>query len=220
MTRSSKLQSFIDSYPTRKFKKGNIIIYQGEVTRSSYVIKEGAIKAYSINTQGEERIVRFYAAGDIFPAPWAVDASASAPYYYESLNELLVHVVPQADFQEKAKEDVTMMGEITDYYIAAYANAMMRISALEQAKATEKLTYTLFYLLQGHGKHLGGDLHRINLSLTQQMIASLIGLTRETTANELLRLKKNGVLSYKSQRYIVNRKKLLAILGEESLSSL
>lgn len=196
------------------------MLYQGEVARSVYYIVSGALKAYSINTQGEERIVLFYSKDDLFPIPWSVGSRANAQYYFEALTESELIIIPQHDLKSFTQSRPQAMQSIADYYIHAHTTAMMRINALEQAKASEKLTYTIFYLLQGYGQEIHEGVYKINISLTQQMIASLIGLTRETTANELLALKKKGVLSYKSQRYMVNRQKLLKLMGEESFNEL
>jgi CRP-like cAMP-binding protein len=214
MFESNEFKKLTDLHTLRTFKKGSIIIYQGEVSKDVYAIDEGIVKAYSINNQGDERIISFYSNGEIFPAPWSLSASATAPYYYETISDTTLHVIPQVDFKRSAKKSTDFMTEVADYYVASMNDAMMRINGLEQAKANEKLVFTLLYLVQRHGKLLGGELYRINLSLTQQMIASMLGLTRETTANELLKLKREKVLSYRSQRYIVDRAKLLHSIGE------
>lgn len=211
---SPEFTALLEKHPPRKYKKGTILIYQGEVSRNAYIVKEGVVKSYSINNQGEERILSFYGESDLFPEPWTVNTSAIAPYYYECVSDVSLHVIPQAELKNNALNSKPMMKALMNYYIASSNDAMMRVNGLEQAKANEKLMYTMLYLLQRHGKLLGGELYRINLSLTQQMIASLLGLTRETTANELLKLKSRKILSYRSQRYIVDRAKLLNAMGE------
>lgn len=214
MFTSKAFTHLTDLHTLREYKKGSIVIYQGEVSRDVFVLSEGIVKAYSINNQGDERIVSFYGQDEIFPEPWSMGSSATAPYYYECVSDTKLHVIPQQEFKKAAVKSPELMEEVANYYVAAMADSMMRINGLEQAKANEKLVFTLLYLVQRHGKLLGGELYRINLSLTQQMIASMLGLTRETTANELLKLKRKKVLSYRSQRYIVDRAKLLAAIGE------
>jgi CRP-like cAMP-binding protein len=96
----------------------------------------------------------------------------------------------------------------------------MRITALEQSRAVEKILFTLYYLLYQFGDSKGNDEFLLDLKLTHATIASLVGLTRETTATELNKLKKKGVLTYTKKIYTVNRKKLEHTLGEDSFAEL
>lgn len=220
MLTTDDIKLLANRFPTRKFKKASIVLYQGEVPRHTYLILEGSLKVYSINAQGEERIVKFYVKNDIFPTAWTYGPSAAAPYYYETLTDCRLVIIPQEEFEQLALSQPAMLKRITDYYQAANQSSQMRISALEQAKAAEKLTYTLFYLMQSYGTEIHKNIYKINISLTQQMVASLIGLTRETTANELMKLKKQKILSYKSQRYMIHKQRLLTLMGEESFMNL
>ena len=50
--------------------------------------------------------------------------------------------------------------------------------------------------------------------------ASLVGLTRETTTNELSKLKSEKVLRYSTHRYAIDKAKLERLLGEDSFDNL
>ena len=64
------LHAFLDRYPVRTFRKGEIIIFQGEAPRSAYVVKTGTVKAYNLSVGGDEKPVAFYSADAIFPEAW------------------------------------------------------------------------------------------------------------------------------------------------------
>lgn len=78
----------------------------------------------------------------------------------------------------------------------------------------------LHHLAQRYGSRKNRDLWIIDLRLTQQHIANLCGLTRETTATELNRLKRQGIVQYRHYTYEVNLTKLLASMGEDSFEML
>jgi len=61
---------------------------------------------------------------------------------------------------------------------------------------------------------------KIPLTLTHQNFASLVGLTRETIAIEMNKLKREGVIDYKQREYSVNTEKLFDLLGEDSFRGL
>lgn len=101
-----------------------------------------------------------------------------------------------------------------------HTGLLMRITALEQGRATEKILFTLYYLLFHYGHEAKPGYLTINLKLTQPAIASLVGLTRETTAKCLSQLRRKGVVSYKGHTYTINKEKFNTYLGEESFSDL
>ena len=90
------------------------------------------------------------------------------------------------------------------------------IVALEQSRAREKIMFTLYYLLFRYGRPTKSGNYVIELGLTHSIIASLVGLTRETTTTELSKLKRQKVVDYNLHSYVVNKQKLERLLGEDS----
>ena len=79
--------------------------------------------------------------------------------------------------------------------------------------------FTLYYLLFRYGHEVKPGIYTVDLKLTHSVIASLVGLTRETTTNELTKLREQKVLTYSVHRYSVDRAKLERLLGEDSFES-
>lgn len=196
------------------------MIYQGEVSRSAYIVKSGIVKLYNITAQGDERIAAFKLPGDMFPTIWSFEKTASAFYYYEAQTDGEMYVTSAEAFYKFLQDNPAAMGAVARHYLSNYAGSLMRITALEQPKASDKVLYTLYYLAQCYGRETRPDTVRINLQLTQQMVADLIGLTRETTAAELVKLKKRGVLKYKGREYTIDRIKLIQNIGEDNFKDL
>jgi CRP-like cAMP-binding protein len=97
----------------------------------------------------------------------------------------------------------------------------MRLNALQHSRASDKLIYTLHYLALTHGKQLNADLIEITLDLTHQDFANLTGLTRETAATELNKLKKQSIINYgKNVPYQLNIKKLLQQVNDQFISDI
>lgn len=205
---------------TKKYRQGNILVYQGEVPKSAYIVKSGIVKLYNITAQGDERIAAFKLPGDMFPTTWSFDKGSSAFYYYEAQTDGEVYVMQREDFQRFLSENPAAMSVVANHYLSSYAGSLMRITALEQPKASDKVLYTLYYLVQCYGEEIKPGTIRVNIQLTQQMIADLIGLTRETTAAELVKLKKRGVLKYRGREYTINRDKLIQSIGEDNFKDL
>jgi CRP/FNR family transcriptional regulator, cyclic AMP receptor protein len=202
----------------RTFKKRSILLYQGEAPRAAFVITNGLIKAYSLNTAGEEQIVSFYVRGDMFPTPWIFDKSSSTLYYYEALTDCEVMVLPKDELRKIAFSKPEFMQHMLDYFVTNHTGLLMRVTALEQSRASEKIMFTLYYLLFRYGKEQRPGVYSLRLQLTQSIIASLVGLTRETTATELGKLRRQKILDYTAQQYTVNKQALERALGEDNFT--
>lgn len=209
-------EPLLDDLMTKKFRQGSILIYQGEIPQSLYIVKNGIIKLYNITSQGDERIVAFKLAGDLFPTSWSLGKASSAYYYYEAQTDGEMYVLSRSVFQEYLASHSDAMAIFAQHYLSKYAGSLMRITALEQPKASDKVLHTLYYLVQQHGREVKPGVIVVNMQLTQQMVADLIGLTRETTAAELVKLKRSGVLKYKGREYTIDRAKLIQAIGEDN----
>lgn len=212
----SKLLETITPHATKRaFKKGSILLYQGEAPRMAYIIKTGHVKVYTINNAGEEQIVTFHSANDIFPSPWLFGKTATTQYYYETFSDCEVLTIPRDILLEKIYASPHAPA-IIDYLATNYIGMLMRVTALEQSRAREKIMFTLYQLLFRYGIESKPGIFTIDLPLTHSVIASLVGLTRETTTAELNNLKKQKIVSYIKRTYKVNKANLERALGEDN----
>lgn len=218
------MQDILDSLATsgipRAVKKRTVLLYQGEVPRSAYYLKNGVIKAYSINSAGNEQIVSFYVAGDLLPMSWIFGPVSSTLYYYEALTDCELVAFDRKVLHDLVYGKPRLLLKVFNYSMNNYTSAQMRITALEQSRANEKIMFTLYYLVFRYGVETKPDVYAVRLGLTHAIIAEMVGLTRETTAVELNKLKKTGAISYNTKEYLINRKVLEKFMGEDSFSSL
>lgn len=211
------LEPLIQAHMTRTFKQGSTILYQGEVPRTACILKSGVVRVYSISPQGDDQIVTLHVRGEFFPVSWIYQKSTSTMFFYEALTDCEVAFVPRKEFLNYMDSSPTLTRLLMDFFTTNYAASLVRINALEQPKARDKLIYTLYYLAQRYGRKVASkDRIEIPIALTHQHFASLVGITRETTAMELSKLKKQRVITYKQQHYTVHIAKLMELVGEET----
>lgn len=215
-----KLDTFVAGHPTRTYKKGEIIIFQGEAPRSAFVVKSGTVKAYNLSVNGDEKPVAFYSAYSSFPGSWIYGKVPSAIYYYEAFTpEVTLYIVDRESYVRFVRSDPEVLyHELQNYVTSQLANSM-RLNALQHSRASDKLVYTLHYLALSHGRSVEPHVVEITLDLTHQDFANLTGLTRETAATELNKLKHQGVISYsKNMPYRLDLNKLMTLLNDEYIA--
>jgi CRP-like cAMP-binding protein len=211
----NKVNKFYEQYPVRRFQKGEIILVQGEVPKSTYVIKKGVVKSYNLTSQGEEKPIGFDVSGEIFPISWTFDKAQYTQFYHEAFTDCEVYSIPPGDYIAYIKKDIGQLFEVFDGFVSKFINHQLRINALEQSKAAAKVLYTIHFLCLRYGRDLKDHVVQIELPLTQQDLANFMGLTRETTGIELKKLQRQGILSYRKQNYVVKTDKLDSLLDED-----
>jgi CRP-like cAMP-binding protein len=50
---------FLHAFRTRRYRKGELILVQGEVPECAFVIKSGIVKTYNLTLAGEEKPIGF-----------------------------------------------------------------------------------------------------------------------------------------------------------------
>ena len=201
--------NFLAQYPVKSFRKGESVLEQGDQPVCAYVVKEGFVKTFDINTNGESLPLSFDHQYEIVPMAWVFGHVESAPYFYEAFTDCEVWCVPREDFIAFLKDNAHSQFVIFDFFVKRYLLTMqMKMLSLEQAKASDKILYLLKFLTMRFGGDKTDGVVSIDLPLTQQDIASSAGITRETASIELKRLEKLGIISYQRQQYTVDLTKL------------
>ena len=203
----------------RQFAKKRTILFQGEVPQSVMLVQSGLVKVYGITTGGDQRTVTLLTSGDIFPVECVFNKSRVSLYYYEALSDCQVLSLPKTAFLEALQSDNTLKDQIFESYMAHYTSATMHIYALEHSHAQEKVVYILQYLVARFGEKQASGFTKIALRLSHQDIAEMVGLTRETTAVELHRLKDRKLISYQRFAYYVNVPLLVQATGSDEFEN-
>jgi len=187
-------------------------VYQGEAAAAMNVIGQGMVRAYSILAAGNEVNIAIFGPGDFFPVELAYDAAPAALFYYESLTDCELQSMAMSDFEAEQAADPTILAVNARRYVGA----LLHVNALGQGTAYQRLGHSLRYLALRFGTPLSGKgFIRINVKLTQQDLANLCAISRETVSLELSALKATGAVSEKAKLYTVNLPQLTRLLGDD-----
>lgn len=210
------IQSIIPNTTRRAVKKGSTLLYQSEIPREAFIVRKGFIRAYTITSSGDERIIALHTKGDIFPLSWVCGETKNTLFYYEAGSDAEVECISKSALTSAIASSPELSAKLLKYAVNEHTALLMRITALEQTKAAEKIALTLYYLLIRHGIEKKPGLFTIDIKMTQSMIASLVGLTRESTAVNIAKLKELNVITYNNFIYVVNKPNLEKLFGEDS----
>ena len=209
-----KLEEFIQRYPLRKFDKDQILLVQDERPRDIFFVKSGFIKGYDINVDGIEQHIWLGAKGDIIPYEWLFNAVDSTQLFYSAFTYLEVYVVNKDELIEFFAKNPDVLLHVAHDLAAKLSELTEKLTATEKPKASEKIIYMLHMLARRFGQESedGGENTQITVPLTQQDIANLLGLTRETVATELKKLKDKGYVYYDKWQFVVYTDKITELM--------
>jgi CRP/FNR family transcriptional regulator len=198
----------------RRYGKGNVVYFQGEAPRQAFQVKEGTIRVYAIDDEGEEYIVGFHTEGDIFPVDWLYGQASSTTFYYEALTPCELLPIERPTFESKINTpDISKY--MLEHFLYESTGSLIRNLALQQPRAKDKIIYFFYFLAIRHGKELSNGLYSLGIPLTHQTIANCLGLTRETVATELGSLKRAGAVAYRNKKYVIDKKLVIRAVGKE-----
>lgn len=200
----------------RSIKKGSTLLYQSEIPREAFIVRKGYVRAYIITSSGDERTVALHTKGDIFPLSWLYGETKNTLFYYEAGSDAEVVSVSKPNLTAAIAQSPELTARLIRFAVNEHTALQMRITALEQSNAAEKIALTMYYLLIRHGIERTPGQFTIDIKLTQSMIASLVGLTRESTAMHISKLKEHGAIRYSNFIYVVNKPALEKLIGEDS----
>lgn len=198
----------------RRYGKGNIIYFQGEAPRQAFLVKDGTVRVYAIDDQGEEYIVGFYTEGDIFPLDWLHEHATAATFYYEALTPCELSPIEKGTY-EANRDKPEVSSYILSRFLDESSSNLIRNLALQQPRAKDKIIYFFYFLAIRHGEEMASGLYTLGIPLTHQTIANCLGLTRETVATELGHLKRSGTVAYRNKKYVVDKKLVIKAVGKE-----
>ena len=82
----------------RVIKKGGNILFQGEIPRHVMIVRSGVVRAYSIASSGEERIVSLHGKGDIIPISWVFGSTPNSLFYYEAASDVRLFTIEKETY--------------------------------------------------------------------------------------------------------------------------
>jgi CRP/FNR family transcriptional regulator, cyclic AMP receptor protein len=188
----------------RNYVRSAPIFHQGSEGDELHLIVSGQVRIYTHSESGQELSVRIFADGDFFGELALLDGrprSATA----EAMRPTKTLTLHRAAFLQAIATypgiAITVLEELSQRLRATNSS----IEHLAGHSAAQRIVRTLIDLADQHGV-VESDATRINLHLTQNDLASLVGATRETVNRVLSGLREQGLVRIeRAQLSVINR---------------
>jgi CRP-like cAMP-binding protein len=190
---SAHLTTFFENTQLLYYKKRAMILHPNDAPTSVFYLKNGYVRVFRITEEGEELTLTILRPKDFFPLSYGMNRSVNH-YYLEAITPISLWRAPQDEFIKFITSNPAIFYDLTTQTLDRFDGVFSRMEYLILSNAYMKVASTLFICAKKFGKPSGDDEMIIDVPLTHHDIASLIGVTRETTSLEMKKLEKEGFL--------------------------
>lgn len=191
----------------RDVAAGEQLLWEGDEAALVATVVDGVMKLSSQTTDGREQILGLVYPSDFLGRPFG----ETTPYGVEALTDARVCVFERRDFDRFAREHPRLEHKLLERTLAELDRTRRWMLLLGRMNAEQKIASFLIEMADrlGHTQDCGagfaagdGAPLRIELPMTRQQIADVLGLTIETVSRQLTRLKRDGIIDLPSRREV------------------
>ncbi|TDO89270.1 CRP/FNR family transcriptional regulator [Halanaerobium saccharolyticum] len=194
----NKLNSLVKQ---RKFKNGELIYLEGEIGKNIYIIESGLVKLYRSNEEGNQYILRLLKEGDFF-GELVLFKEEQLSSSAEAVGDCTICMLPKDELEKLIKSSPELSYKLLSAITSRLNKTENKLQSLALEDAKEKTMRLLLELAKESGiKKENGIL--INLPLSRDGLANLIGTTQETLSRKLSALQQEGLISIQGQKKIL-----------------
>lgn len=176
----------------REVRRREVLYLAGDAGDRVYVLKRGVVKISAVNDDGREAILALLKPGEVFGEEAALE-DAPRDHMAEAYEDALICLINKPDFLDMMRSNPEMAFKVTKLVGFRLKTFRTRVESLLFKGATARLAATLLDLARDHGvRDARGVLLRLKLS--QQDLASLIGVTRESVNLALADFRRLGLV--------------------------
>ncbi len=193
-------------------KKGQILYYEGTKPLGVFCINDGVVKVYKSASNGKDQITRLAKKGEFL----GYDSLLGEETYSNSatiVEDAKICFVPKETFLKILVEDNVFHRRLTKALCNDIGIMEGKLTDATQKSIRERLAFTLLKLGETYGVD-GGEGQKIDIILTREEIAGLVGTATETVIRLLSEFKKDELIEFDGKKIIVLNKKGLARLSD------
>lgn len=205
------IAEYFERYTLYTYKKGQVLISNGEKSEYIYYLEHGRVKVYDVTYRGDEIVLHVYGQSNFFPVSHMLNRLTNR-YIYEADSEIAVRRAPIRDIEKFLDSDPAATLQVLRQAFDFIESVLDRQALLMAGSARSKLIYELIIQCRRFGR--GARVGSYTLDINESDIGARVGLSRETVNREVKKLKAEGLISLSDKRIVIpNLQRLEKKLG-------
>lgn len=194
-----EVQKITASKGCNYYKKGQTIFFEGNNAHGIYCVHKGKIKMHKLGLDGKEQIIRFATDGNVIGyramlsgEPYSLSASV--------LEDTSVCYLPKETLLNLILEDPKFALKLMEMTCKEMGKSSKAITNLAQKPVRERLAEVILILKETFGQREDGS---IDVILTREEIASLVGTATESCIRLLSEFKKDELIGLEGKKIFI-----------------
>jgi CRP-like cAMP-binding protein len=193
---------------TRAFRKRDTIFSEGDASNMFYVLVSGKVKMTKMSHEGKEIIIELISPGEFFGA-FAALKGFPYPANAVAMADSVMLRIGRADLLRIIERFPNLMYMLTAHLSERVREFPDTLKSIALERVESRVSSLLLKLAQKTGIKTADSGLQINMKLTKQDIAEMVGSTVETTIRVMSRFEKAGLIKVSGGRIEIRNKKEL-----------
>lgn len=199
------------------YGKGQYIFREGDPTEYFHILTNGAVKCVKTSPEGKEAVLKVLLPGDLFCCEAAVFDGKPHPGCAQPMGPVTVLKIRKETYFRILKQNPEAAMEIIKYLGSRLNEAQETAKTFALERADQRIASLLVKLTDRVGRKTPKGL-LLDIRLSRQDLADMVGLAIETTIRVLSRLTKKGLLAKSGRNLVVRDLHRLKSLAESPAS--
>ncbi|MDA8104276.1 MAG: Crp/Fnr family transcriptional regulator [Nitrospiraceae bacterium] len=187
---NDELRQIGDKIAVKRFRKNDVIMYAEDTNEFMYVILAGKVKVIQTTEDGKEMILAIHREGDFFGEVSLID-NKTTPAMVLALEDSIIALVSKLDFSSLLYSQGKVLDVLLKILCSRLRESWSKIQMLTFTNASQKIKMLFLLLSEEHGIKTGEGVI-LDIKLTHQDIANMIGISRETVTRIIDKWHKDG----------------------------
>ncbi len=189
----------------KSFKKGEVIFDEGEYLKGVYCVRYGISKLSKLSANGKDQIIKFVSNGEML-GQRSVVAQEPANLKAVAVNDMEVCFIPKEFILQSLKNNPSYTVELLRNMANDLKEADDVIVNMSQKPVKQRVAEALLHLKNNFGED---NEDYLNITLSREDIANLVGTATESCIRILSEFKKEGLLETSGKKIkIINPNQL------------
>jgi CRP/FNR family transcriptional regulator len=200
---------------TRTFRRKAPVFQAGSPGNNVYILKHGRVKIFALSPLGRQVILWFCFPGEIFglaEMPRGGQREVSA----EACADSAVLAIPQQDFKSFLASHPDTAMRVIDLLSCRLRTLGDMLLNLTSDDVTTRVVKLLIRLSARYGRRLATEDVCLDIDLTHQDIADMIGTSRQTVTSVLSDLRRRGAVRVENHHIHIPSQRLLERLADNA----
>jgi CRP/FNR family transcriptional regulator len=193
----------------RRLKKGTVIFHEHDPAAAFYLVRSGKVKIYKLAADGREQVLALLGEGQIFGDVPVFDGGPY-PATAATMEDSEIYLIRREDFLGLLRGHPEISIKVIRVLGQRLRQSMELVRDLSFKQVPHRLAGLLLRLARDEGRDAGDGI-LVDLSMSRQEIADVVGTARETVTRELKKMEKAGLIRLD--------RRLVTILDEQRLKA-